>query len=54
MWVAAAFLHNDVRVIVIFLSVTQSEGVTRECLMSGVSEFSGGGWCQGARLRQLV
>jgi hypothetical protein len=43
MWVAAAFLHNDVRVIVIVLAVSQSEGVTRECLISGVSEFSGGG-----------
>jgi hypothetical protein len=45
MGVATAFLLNEVKRIAIPLLVSQSGGVTREWLKSGVSEFSGLGWC---------
>jgi hypothetical protein len=45
MGVASAILLSEVKRIAIPLLVSQSGGVTRECLKSGVSEFSGLGWC---------
>jgi hypothetical protein len=41
MGVAAAFLHNKGRAIVISLVVSQFGEVTRGCRISGVSAFSG-------------